>query len=73
MILPKIVSSLQSASVLNRDVHDNVLIVHEIYTLSKSSSKKRYISTKLNTEKAYDRLEWALKIIFLAKVFWIMS
>lgn len=43
----------------NRDIHDNILVGHEIPSLcSKISSKKDYMTIKLDMKKAYDRVDW---------------
>lgn len=49
-IPPKIISPLQGAFVLGRDIHDNILVAHEI--LNSFSIKKINKATK-----TYDRLE----------------
>lgn len=67
-ILPKLTSSSQSAFVPSRDIHDNILITHEILsTFSKNLPKGRYLAITTPSlkalltsymVKAYDRLEW---------------
>lgn len=57
MILSKIISLLQGAFVPGRDIHDNILVAHEILnSFSKKKNKHRYMAIKLDMEKAYDIL-----------------
>lgn len=52
MILSKIISSLQTAFFPKRDIHDNILVVHEILsTFSVNSPKNEYMTIKLDEEK----------------------
>lgn len=48
--------SLQSAFVTKRDIHDNILVAHEIHIVFETRSKNGYIAIKLDMEKAEDRL-----------------
>lgn len=59
MVLLKIIFYTQNAFVPNRDIHDNILIAHEILnTFSKNQAKGRYMAIKLDIEIAYDGMEW---------------
>lgn len=56
-VLPKIISPFQSAFISQRDIHDNLLIAHEILsTFSKKRTKVGYMAIKLDMKKAYDRI-----------------
>lgn len=61
--LSKIIFPLQSALVLNNDMHNNILIAHEILILflknatQRFISRKVYMAIKLEIEKAYDSWE----------------
>lgn len=56
MVLPNVISSLQSAFPTNRDTHDSILSTYEILTtFSKKCNEKAYMAL---LEEDYDRLEW---------------
>lgn len=58
-ILPIIISPPQSEFILNGDIHNNILIAHEILTTSlKERTKGVYMPIKLYMRKVYDKLEW---------------
>lgn len=59
LVLPKIISPLQSAFIRGRDIHDNTHVAHEVFnSFSRKKNKNGYTTIKLDMEKAYDRLEW---------------
>lgn len=66
-ILPKIISPLQSAFVPQRDIHDNILIAHEILSMFffLNRTKVGYKTIKLDMKKAYVKLDWN----FISKCF----
>ena len=58
-ILQHIIHPTQSAFVLDRRIHDNTLIAHEIINKFRHfKGKKGYVSLKLDMKKTYDRIEW---------------
>ena len=58
-ILERLVQPTQSAFVLHRAIHDNILLVHEVLNkFHHFKGKKGYVTIKLDMEKAYDRIEW---------------
>lgn len=57
-ILPKIIFALQSASIPDRNIHDNILVTKEIISFFKQLSKRGYMAIKPDMKKACDRLEW---------------
>ena len=58
-LLDKLVSPFQSAFILGRSIHDNILLTHEImHKFRKCKGKTAWVALKLDMEKAYDRLEW---------------
>lgn len=58
-ILKREISPLQNAFTEDRSIHDNILIVQEILNVfQKSQNKTGLCALKLDTEKAYDRIEW---------------
>ncbi|XP_026441788.1 uncharacterized protein LOC113340957 [Papaver somniferum] len=51
----------ESALVANRQIHDNIIITHEIlhsFKIKKKSSKNGHLAIKLDLSKAFDGLEW---------------
>ena len=58
-LLDKLVSPFQSALILGRSIHDNILITHEImHKFKLAKGKTAWVAIKLNMEKVYDKLEW---------------
>lgn len=59
LILPLIISSTQSAFVLNRLISDNILVAFEaLHTMkSKLTGHEGYMALKLNMSKAYNLIE----------------
>lgn len=60
VILPEIISQSQSAFVPGCMITDNVLIAYELthYLQNKRSGAEGFAALKLDTSKAYDRVEW---------------
>lgn len=58
--LDKIISESQAAFVPDRQIHDNVLVAHElIHALkTKKDCSIQYMAIKTDISKAYDRVEW---------------
>ncbi|XP_075636557.1 uncharacterized protein LOC142608762 [Castanea sativa] len=57
--LENIVSPLQAAFIPGRRETDNVIIVQElIHSIGRAKGGKGYMATKIDLEKAYDRIEW---------------
>ncbi|KAK9984141.1 hypothetical protein SO802_033666 [Lithocarpus litseifolius] len=60
-LLPGLVSPLQTAFVPGRKGFDNAIIVQEIiHSMSRKRGSGGSMATKIDLEKAYDRLEWSL-------------
>ncbi|MBA0709050.1 hypothetical protein Golax_024121 [Gossypium laxum] len=58
--LPLCISQNQSAFLLGRMIHDNILIAHELmhYLQSSKNRPNKGFVIKLDMSKAYDRVEW---------------
>ncbi|XP_016667359.1 uncharacterized protein [Gossypium hirsutum] len=58
--LPGCISQNQSAFVLGRMIHNNILIAHELlhYLQSSKNGPNKGIAIKIDMSKAYDRVEW---------------
>ncbi|XP_026417218.1 uncharacterized protein LOC113312696 [Papaver somniferum] len=62
---------VESAFVANHQIHDNVVITHEIlhsFKRKKKSSKNGYLAIKLDLSKAFDRLEWSFILAVFKKL-----
>lgn len=56
-LLGKWVSPFQANFVPGRNIHDNIIIAHELFhTMDRMRGKKGFMSIKIDIEKAYDRL-----------------
>ncbi|XP_026445212.1 uncharacterized protein LOC113345752 [Papaver somniferum] len=60
-----------SAFVANRQIHDNVVITHEIlhsFKRKKKNNKNGFLAIKLDLSKAFDRLEWPFILAVFEKL-----
>lgn len=66
VVLGGLISKFQNAFVPGRQISDNILLAHEIIECikRKKNGKKAMFALKLDTSKAYDRVNWD----FLTKV-----
>lgn len=80
--LGEIISESWAAFVLERNISDNVLVVHELLHALKANKDcaETYVAIKTDISNAYDRAEWELlkhvmeKIVFDGKwITWIMN
>ena len=59
LLLPKLISPLQTAFIPRRMGLDNMIITQEIiHSMSLKKGKTVYMAIKIDLEKAYDSLEW---------------
>lgn len=60
VILPDLISHNQAAFLQDRQIHDNIIIAHEVfhYLKMKRSGKDFGMGLKIDMNKAYDRVEW---------------
>ena len=61
VLLPKLVSSNQSAFIEGRSIIDKIVMAFELnqFMKGKRKGKDGFSALKLDMSKAYDRLEWA--------------
>ncbi|XP_026410523.1 uncharacterized protein LOC113305730 [Papaver somniferum] len=68
-LLDSLILPYQSAFTANRQIHDNIIISHEILhsfkTMKRKNNKDGFMAIKLDLSKAFDRLEWS----FIMSVF----
>lgn len=59
-IMDKLISHLQSAFLNGRSIHDNILLVQELfhYIYHTCNDQKKKFALKLDMQKAYDQIEW---------------
>ncbi|XP_060969815.1 uncharacterized protein LOC133037031 [Cannabis sativa] len=59
-IIDQIISTTRSAFIPGRLIYDNVMVPFEVmhYLKRKTKGRKGYMAIKLDTSKAYDRVEW---------------
>jgi hypothetical protein len=68
-ILPKIISSLQSAFVPKRNIQDNIILAHEhLHAFKDKRGKGGFIFLKMDMEKAFDRMEWSFLLAIMEKL-----
>jgi hypothetical protein len=58
LLLPKIISPLQTTFVLDRNIQDNTILAHELlHSFKNKKGKGGFIFLKLDMEKAFDKME----------------
>jgi len=69
LVLPYLISPMQSSFVPGRQITDNVIIMQEIlHSMKRKTGQKGWMAIKLDLEKAYDRLRWTFLKDTLAKM-----
>ena len=65
-----LISKNQSAFVVGRQIHDNIMIVQEVFHHLKlrKKEKKYKMNLKLDRNKAYDKVEWDFLKAILGKM-----
>lgn len=58
--LHNLITEQQSAFISGRQIHDNVIVAHEVFHFlkRKKTGKKGYLAVKLDLNKAYDSICW---------------
>jgi hypothetical protein len=57
LLLPKIISPLQSAFVLNRNIQDNTILAYEfLHSFKNKKGKGGFMFIKIDMEKAFDKM-----------------
>ncbi|CAL8993481.1 unnamed protein product, partial [Prunus brigantina] len=69
-VIPHVVSVNQSAFVAERQITDNILVVHEILHSLKIARgvDQQFMAMKLDMAKAYDRVEWIFLDAMMGKL-----
>jgi hypothetical protein len=69
LLLPKIISPLQSAFVPARNIQDNVILAHELlHSFKNKKGKGGFMFLKLDMEKAFDKMEWSFLLAIMGKL-----
>ncbi|XP_012850814.1 PREDICTED: uncharacterized protein LOC105970524 [Erythranthe guttata] len=64
--LNRFISPFQMAFVLGRNIHDNIIISHEVmHYLHHKSGSKGFMAIKIDLTKAFDKVEWSLVLKIL--------
>ncbi|KAF7113154.1 hypothetical protein RHSIM_RhsimUnG0155100 [Rhododendron simsii] len=60
LLLPTLISQQQSAFIQGRQIHDNIIVAHEVfhYIKHKKRGPKSFMALKLDLSKAFDRVRW---------------
>ncbi|MBA0598271.1 hypothetical protein Gorai_008042, partial [Gossypium raimondii] len=58
IIFSKMIGPEQVVFIAGRNITDNVIITQEVIHYMRSSSKRKWMTIKIDLEKAYDRVRW---------------
>ncbi|XP_017613545.1 uncharacterized protein LOC108458650 [Gossypium arboreum] len=64
-IFPKIIGPEQAGFIAGRNITDNVIIAQEVIHSMRSFPKRKWITIRIDLEKAYDRVRWDFINAFL--------
>lgn len=69
-VMPKVISDNQSAFVAEKQIQDNILVVHEIIhsLMHQTKEDQAGMAIKLDMVKAYNRVAWELLLAMMAKL-----
>jgi hypothetical protein len=69
VVLPKIISPLQSAFVPSRNIQNNSILAHKLLHFFKNKKGKwGFMFLNMDMEKAFDKLEWSFLLAILKKL-----
>lgn len=61
--MPKIISGNQNVFVPNRHIQENIILVHKLMqTLRRKQGSGGLLVTKIDVEKAYDKVDWGFSL-----------
>lgn len=59
-LMTRLTGPCQSSFIPNRQSEDNIIVTQEVFhSMRKKSGKKGWMTTKIDLEKAYERLKWS--------------
>ena len=68
-MIPKIISPLQSTFVPSKNIQDNTILAHELLDSFKNKKGKRvFMFLNMDTEKAFDKMEWEFILSIMKKL-----
>lgn len=69
LLLPKIISPLQSAFVTNQNIEDNNTLAHELFhSFKNKKGKGGFMSFKTDMVKTFDKMEWNFLLAIMEKL-----
>jgi hypothetical protein len=69
VMLPKIISPLQSAFVPSRNIQDNTILAHELlHSFKHKRGKGGFMFLNMDMEKAFDKMEWDFILAIMQKL-----
>lgn len=64
--MDSLVSSSQTAFVLDKSIQENSILAQELFhTMKHKNGRKGVMAVKMDMQKAYDRLEWGFILVVL--------
>ena len=69
ILLPEIISPLQSTFVPNKSIQDNTILAHELlHTFKEKRVKRGLMFLKMDMEKAFDKMEWGFILAIMSRL-----